>query len=49
MNKYILIHITVIRGRRKKGRMYGVFGYARKLLIVKVNSPPLYPGYFGVK
>ena len=29
--------------------MYGVSGYARKLLIVKVNSPPLYLGYFGVK
>ncbi|WPJ54789.1 hypothetical protein RCIP0081_00026 [Klebsiella phage RCIP0081] len=28
--------------------MYGVFGYARKLLIVKVNSPPLCLGYFGV-
>lgn len=29
--------------------MYGVFGYARKLLIVKVNLPPRYLGYFGVK
>nr|DAI64975.1 MAG TPA: hypothetical protein [Caudoviricetes sp.] len=29
--------------------MYGVFGYARKPMIVKANSPPLYLGYFGVK
>ena len=28
--------------------MYGVFGYARNLLIVKVNSPPRYLWYFGV-
>ena len=29
--------------------MYGVFGYARNLLIVKVNLPPRYLWYFGVK
>nr|DAN87530.1 MAG TPA: hypothetical protein [Caudoviricetes sp.] len=41
------MYIQFIRGKR--GRMYGVFGYARKPMIVKVNSLPRCLGYFGVK